>query len=126
MSQAMKIEFTVPFRRVPTPLTPSAARTPEPHPPRIARLLALAHKLDGLLRSGVVSGYIEVARLGHVAPARVTQIMVLLHLAPTIQEYILFLSEGDARLIGEVELRRIARQPRWDRQRELFERPLKN
>ena len=122
----MKIEFMVPFRRVPTPLNPSAGPVPEPHPPRIARLLALAHKLDGLLRSGVVSGYVEVARLGHVAPARVTQIMVLLHLAPAIQEYILFLSEGDARLIGEVELRRVARQPRWDRQRELFERLLKN
>jgi hypothetical protein len=52
--------------------------------------------------------------------------MVLLHLAPAIQEYILFLSEGDSRLIGEVALRRVAREPRWDRQRELFERLLKN
>src|ERR1700723_1225082 len=99
-SRTMKIEFMVPFRRVPTPMTPSVVLAPEPHPPRIARVLALAHKLDGLLRSGVVSGYVEVARLGHVAPARVTQIMVLLHLGPTIQEYILFLSEGAARLIG--------------------------
>jgi hypothetical protein len=122
----MKIEFMVPFRRVPTPLTLSAGPAPEPLAPRIARVLALAHKLDGLLRSGVVSGYIEIARLGHVAPARITQIMVLLHLAPAIQEYILFVSEGDARLIGEVELRRIAREPRWDRQRELFERLLEN
>jgi hypothetical protein len=49
----MKIEFTVPFRRVPTPLSIVAEPTPGPlgHPPRIARLIALAHKLDALVRS---------------------------------------------------------------------------
>jgi hypothetical protein len=123
----MKIEFTVPFRRVPTPLTPLAGPAQEENgnPPRIAWILALAHKLDALVRSGAVGGYVELARLGHVAPARVTQIMVLLHLAPVIQEYILFLSAADARLVYEVQLRKIAREPRWDRQLELFERLLK-
>jgi hypothetical protein len=48
--------------------------------------------------------------------------MVLLHLAPSIQEYILFLAAGDARFIPELGLRQIAREPRWDRQRALFER----
>jgi len=33
---------------------------------------------------------------------RVTQIVVLLHLAPAIQEYILFLSAADARFITEL------------------------
>jgi hypothetical protein len=42
--------------------------------------------------------------------------MVLLHLAPPIQEYLLFLSAADARLISELRLRKIAREPRWDRQ----------
>ncbi len=124
----MKIEFTVPFRRVPTPLALLVGPAPEPpgNPPRIARLLALAHKLDALVRSGAIAGYSELAQLGHVAPARVTQIMVLLHLAPAIQEYILFLSAADARLVYELELRKIAREPRWDRQRERFELLLKN
>jgi hypothetical protein len=124
----MKIEFMVPFRRVPTLLARLAAPAPDPqgNPPRIARILALAHKLDALVQSGAVAGYIELARLGHVAPARVTQIMVLLHLAPAIQEYLLFLSTADARLVCELELRKIAREPRWDRQRELFDRLLKN
>ena len=40
--------------------------------------------------------YAELARLDHISPARLTQIMVLVHLAPAIQEYILFLSPGDA------------------------------
>jgi hypothetical protein len=122
----MKIEFTVPFRRVPSPLALVVEPAPDSqsNPPRIARLLALAHKLDALVRSGAVTGYAELARLGHISPARLTQIIVLLHLAPSIQEYLLFLSAGDARFISESGLRKIAREPRWDRQRELFEQHL--
>jgi hypothetical protein len=122
----MKIEFTVPFRRVPAPRTLLVEPPPQllGRPPRIARLLALAHKLDALVRSGAITSYTELARLGHISPARLTQIMALLHLAPSIQEYILFLSAADARFIPELELRKIAREPRWDRQRALFERLL--
>jgi hypothetical protein len=36
------------------------------------------------------------------------------------QESILFLCAGDARFITELGLRKIAREPRWDRQRLLF------
>jgi hypothetical protein len=59
--------------------------------PRVARLLALAHKFDGLLRQGAVANGAVMARLGHVSRARITQIMNLLCLAPDIQEEILFL-----------------------------------
>ena len=124
----MKIEFMVPFRRVfeaPTLLV-EPLRESQGRAPRIARLLALAHKLDAMVRSGEVAGYAQLARLGHVSAARLTQIMVLLHLAPAIQEYILFLSAADARFITELELRKIAREPRWDRQRELFEQFIQN
>jgi len=120
----MRIEFTVPFRRVPAPQNLVAEAVPEVHgpPPRIARLMALAHKLDALVRSGAVSSYAELALLGHITPARLTQIMVLLHLAPSIQEYLLFVSAADARLISELALRKIAREPHWDRQRVMWER----
>jgi hypothetical protein len=119
----VKIEFTVPFRHELTPWSPLVEATPEPQgrAPRIARLLALAHKLDAMVRSGAISDYGELARLGHISPARLTQIMVLLYLAPSIQEYVLFLSAGDGRFITEPELRKIAREPQWDRQFKLFE-----
>ena len=119
----MKIEFTLPSRR----RLPAPAFTLEPacHPPdrphRIARLLALAHKLNELVRSGEVGDHGELARLGHVSPARICQYMTLLHLAPAIQEYLLFLASGEASPISESGLRRIAREPRWDRQRSVFE-----
>jgi hypothetical protein len=60
--------------------------------PRIARLIALAHKFDGLLRDGTIGSMADIARLGHVTRARVTQIMDLLLLAPDIQEELLHLS----------------------------------
>ena len=60
--------------------------------PRIARLMALALRFEQLVRSGAVRDYAELARLGQVSRARVTQIMNLLNLAPDLQEEILFLA----------------------------------
>ena len=59
--------------------------------PRITKLMALALKFDRLVREGLVEDYADLARLGHVSRARMTQIMGLLNLAPDIQEAILFL-----------------------------------
>jgi hypothetical protein len=44
-----------------------------------------------MLARGDVKDYAELARLGHVTRARLTQLMNLLNLAPDIQEQILFL-----------------------------------
>ena len=59
--------------------------------PRIARLMALAIRFEGLIQSGAITNYAELAQLAHVSRARITQIMNLLLLAPDIQEAILFL-----------------------------------
>jgi len=40
--------------------------------PRVSRLMALAIRLDGLLRDGVVADPAELARLGHVTRARLS------------------------------------------------------
>ena len=58
--------------------------------PRVTRLLALALRFEELLGTGVIADYAALARLGHVSQARITQIMNLLALAPSIQEEILF------------------------------------
>ena len=120
----MKIEFNLPCRqKLPPPaFGPEPASPPQGRAPRIARLVALAHKLDGLVRSGAVRDYAELARLGHISAARVSQIMILLQLAPAIQEHVLFLSADEARLITEPTLRTIAREPLWDHQRACLER----
>jgi hypothetical protein len=50
----------------------------------------LAIRFDALVRTGAVKSYAELATLGHVTTARVSQITRLLHLAPDIQEELLF------------------------------------
>jgi hypothetical protein len=68
---------------------------PEPTPvgnvPRVSRLMALAIRFDRLIKAGEIADQAEIARLGHVTRARVTQIMNLLNLTPDIREEILFL-----------------------------------
>jgi hypothetical protein len=67
------------------------ALAPSGRVPRISRLMALAIRFDDLLRRGEVKDYAELARLGRVTRARVTQTMNLLNLASDIHEAILFL-----------------------------------
>ncbi len=90
--------------------------------PRISKLMALAIRFDGLVRRGEVRDYADLARLGYVTRARITQIMNLLNLAPDIQEAILFLPrtvKGRDRL-REKEVRPIAAVPHWSRQRKMW------
>jgi len=99
--------------------------TPSPPPgrvPRVARLMALAIRYEQLLRDGVVENQAELARLGHVSRARLTQVMNLLNLAPTIQEEILFLQplEKGRDLITERSLRSVAAEVAWEMQMEMW------
>jgi hypothetical protein len=92
--------------------------------PRVARLMALAIHFDGLIRAGAVRDYAEIARLGHVSRARVTQIMNLLLLAPDIQEEILFLPsiERGREPLHLRQLQPIAAAMSWKRQRKIWTR----
>jgi len=98
--------------------------TEHARPPRVACLLALAYKFEELVRSGQVRDYAEFARVGRVSRARVSQILKLLMLAPSMQEYILLLPPRNPgeEIITERDLRSVVREPRWDRQRILFEK----
>lgn len=91
--------------------------------PRVSRLMALAIRLDQLIRDGEVNDQAELARLGHVTRARLTQIFNLLSLAPDIQEALLFLPATvrgrDA--ITEKQLRPIASVPDWRKQRRIWD-----
>ena len=73
------------------PPSDRAASTEAGRVPRVSRLMALAMRFDELIRSGQVTGYAELAKLGHVTRARLSQIASLLCLTPDLQEEILFL-----------------------------------
>jgi hypothetical protein len=62
--------------------------------PRVSRLMALALRFEQLLRDGTIRDQAELARLGQVSRARVSQILGLVHLAPDLQEELLFLQGG--------------------------------
>jgi hypothetical protein len=88
--------------------------------PRIARLMALAIRFEGLMREGTIRDNAELARRGHVTRARITQIMKLLNLAPDIQEQILFLPPIEG--LNERNLRQIVNRIDWNEQRVMFQK----
>ena len=90
--------------------------------PRVARLMALALRFEDYVRAGQVRDYAELAALGHVTRARMSQIMNLVCLAPDIQEALLFLPHtlrGRDSIILR-DLQSIASTLSWRRQRVLW------
>jgi len=85
--------------------------------------MALAIRFERLLEEGVVANQSELARLAHVTQPRITQIMNLLHLAPDIQEEILFLPEvvEGRDPITERDLRSVAAVMQWCQQKSLWQ-----
>lgn len=131
MSTPLTIECNIEFRRLakgrkrmheapaaPCPVVPSG------RVPKVSRWMALAIRFERLLREGHVSSYAELARLGHVTHARISQIMNLLYLAPDLQEALLFLPRtqlGRDPIILR-NLQSIAAKWDWREQRRLWEK----
>jgi hypothetical protein len=89
--------------------------------PRITKMMALAIRFDHLIKTGQVKDQSELARLGQVSRARLTQIMDLLLLAPDIQEEVLFWS-FETITIHEKELQRIGKCHNWKSQRTAWQK----
>jgi hypothetical protein len=102
------------------------SRLPPGRVPRVARLMALALRFDALVRSGQIRRYGELATLGHVTRARISQIMNLMHLAPDLQEALLFLPVTlrgrDPIILADVQP--IAAAFDWRKQRRLWRKLL--
>jgi hypothetical protein len=121
MSRHTEVTYAVDFRAG----KPSNQQSPDceaaaPSIPRIARLMALAIRFEGLVRDQTIRDYAELARLGRVTRARMTQIMKLVDLAPDIQEQILFLPPIHG--LNERNLRRIVSRIDWNEQRRMFQK----
>jgi len=100
----------------------AAPEVPVGRVPHVSRLIALAIRLDQLLREGAVTDQAELARIGHVPRARLTQLMDLLCLAPDIQEQVLFLlpTQRGGAAVTERDLRPIAAEVEWGMQRGMW------
>lgn len=118
-----RVEMTVPeLRRSSRAERPEVEKAAPPRRrPRVTRLMALAIKYQCMVSRGELRDYADIARLGYITRARATQVMNLLHLAPDIQECILFLDGGPAtHQITERELRTIATEVYWKEQRKMW------
>jgi hypothetical protein len=119
---AVQVEVAISLRRRRPKASPAAqivaaAESPEtPRIPRITRLMALAIKFQDLVDRGEVRDYADLARLGYVTRARLTQIMNLLLLAPDLQEHLLL----SPTTIDERRLRNVAKIVEWRDQRKCF------
>jgi hypothetical protein len=96
-------------------IAPAADLPGPPRIPRITRLMALAIKFQEMVDRGDVRDYADLARLGYVTRARLTQIMNLALLAPGLQEELLFATEATE--ITERLLRQIITLVDWGEQR---------
>jgi hypothetical protein len=94
----------------------------EPRIPHVVQVLALAHRIDGMIRSGELRDMADAAKALRLSRARISQIMSLLLLAPEIQEAVLDLPlvTNGRDPISERQLRAIAAGPEWNQQIELW------
>ena len=102
----------------------TVTKAPQGRLPRITHLMALAIYFENLIKEKVVKDYADIARLGYVTRARLTQIMNLRLLAPDIQEALLDLppvTQGHDP-IRERNIRSITLHPDWAKQRKLWEK----
>lgn len=118
-----KLEFKSGKRTAKT-IVEAGAQSQKPTPgrlPRITKMMALAIRLNHLIKSGQVTDQAELSRVGHVSRARLTQIMDLNLLAPDIQEEVLYLPL-DVRGCGlkERDLRSLATRLDWVSQRQMW------
>ncbi len=74
--------------RLPEPIGRGApgSRSQAGRVPRVSRLMALAIKMERLMHEGCIRSYRDWAELGQISRPRLSQIMRLADLAPTIQE----------------------------------------
>jgi len=90
--------------------------------PRISRLMALAIGMEQRLREGSVANFGELAEVGQISLPRLSQILRLTDLAPSIQEQLLLLppTRSGADAVTETDLRKLARVTDWELQQQQF------
>jgi hypothetical protein len=120
---AIQVETMLPVRMRPSNPAARSKAESTPHPrrrgvPRVTRLMALAIKFQDMIEGGELRDYADIARLGYVTRARLTQIMNLLNLAPDIQQALLEGSVSPG--FTERDGRCVTRLVFWEKQREMF------
>ena len=115
--KGFRVEIPVRIRRGRRAQRAMAAEDAPQHqepPPRIALLLALAHKWETMIRRGEIRDYTQIARPTGLTRGRIAQICGLVLLAPDLQEAIL---APHCNTLPTHTLRQIAGRTNWGEQR---------
>ena len=100
---------------------PPAPPEPVRRPARVARMLALAHRLQAAIDRGEYRDRAELARQLGLTRARISQLLALTLLAPDLQARVLFLEAVDGREpLTERALREVVRHEGWAEQRTVW------
>ena len=87
-------------------------------PAHVARMVALAHAIEGAVSSGQCADLATMAARLKMTRARISQVVALAYLAPDLQETILSLRAVDGiEPLGERAIRPVAMHLSWERQR---------
>jgi hypothetical protein len=118
------VEITIKRRERRRPKEEQPEKDCAPSIPRISRLMALAITSQDMVDRGEVRDYADLARLGFVTRARLTQIMNLTLLEPDIQEEILGLRQVTcAPIFSERHVRSVIKFILWEHQRQAWRQP---
>ena len=103
------------FSQEPPPPPPETVRRPA----RVARMLALAHRLQSAIKNGEYQDRADLARQFDLTRARITQLLNLTLLAPDLQEQVLDLEAIDGlEPTSERALREVVGMVDWGEQRQ--------
>jgi len=120
----MDVEITIKRRERRRPKEEQPQNDAAPSIPRISRLMALAIRFQGMVDRGEVRDYADLARLGFVTRARLTQIMNLTLLAPDLQAEIMGLGPPSrSPIVAERHVRSVIKYVLWEQQRQAWREP---
>ena len=88
--------------------------------PKLRQYLVLAYQIQETLEKDTTLTSKRIAEWLNMTPPRICQIMDILLLCPTIQQDILLSENKKLRSLGEYNIRKIAKEPLWEKQIEMW------
>lgn len=119
---AMRFEFQLDLKPVQHVIKKEAPKKESP----LRQSLVLAYQIQEVFNQGKAKSLSEVAGWLNMCHSRISQVMNLLSLAPSIQTDILLSKGGQADQVTEWNIREIAMKVDWEIQTKLWENLFRN
>jgi hypothetical protein len=119
MSHSLQFDFNVPITRL------KHIRVKKNHAaiqgePRLRQSLILAYQIEQIIADGQAKDFTEAAEWLNMTKARLSQIMNLINLSPTIQEEILLTDSPKLQNLSVDKVQHIAQKIDWLQQSQLW------